>query len=70
MPQRFDLNALSTECHSRAAKARLLHQAQFPIPRLVMGLPWRFVKDTTTPVVPDPDFIPLDLRHIASEEPD
>jgi hypothetical protein len=40
-------------------------QAQFPIPPLVTGLPWRFAKDTTTPVVPDQDFAPFQLQYIA-----
>lgn len=65
---RFDPNALSgNDCeHSSSKEAsrnslergRFFH-AEFPIPRLVTGLPWRFAKDTTTPVVPDPTFVPF-----------
>jgi hypothetical protein len=69
---RFDLNALSGGDYPRTSlsskegpgssleRGRFLH-AEFPIPRLVTGLPWRFAKDTTTPVVPDPAFVPFEL---------
>jgi hypothetical protein len=74
---RFELNALSdancrrealsskeaSRCHS--SKHRHLGQTQFPVPPLVKGLPWRFAKDITTPVVPDPDFVPFELSSIA-----
>jgi hypothetical protein len=72
---RFDLNALSAGDYPRTSlsskegsgssleRGRFFH-AEFPIPRPVTGLPWRFAKDTTTPVVPDPAFVPFELRHI------
>jgi hypothetical protein len=41
-------------------RGRFFH-AEFPIPRLVTGLPWRFAKDTTAPVVPDPGFVSFEL---------
>jgi hypothetical protein len=66
----FDLNALSAiDCkhppskeayRSSLERGRFFH-AEFPIPRLVTGLPWRFAKDITTPVVPDPAFVPFEL---------
>jgi hypothetical protein len=68
---RFDLNALSAGGYPRTSlsskegsgssleRGRLFH-AQFPIRRLVTGLPWRFARDTTTPVVPDPAFVPFE----------
>jgi hypothetical protein len=74
---RFDLDALKGDERPRASlssgKATRCHvsecgkrfKAQFPIPPLVMGLPWRFAKDTTTPIAPDPDFVSFELRYIA-----
>jgi hypothetical protein len=31
------------------------------LPHLVAGLPWRFARDTERPIVPETDFVPLDL---------
>jgi hypothetical protein len=31
------------------------------LPHLVAGLPWRFARDTERPIVPEMDFVPLDL---------
>jgi hypothetical protein len=73
---RFDLDAL---VHNDSQRASLLSskatrhpvsergkrfKAAFPVPPLVAGLPWRFVKDTQRPVFPDPLFAPFDLRYI------
>jgi hypothetical protein len=67
---RFDLSALSAnDCEHPSSKEAYrsslergrFFQAEFPIPRLVTGLPWRFAKDIATPVVPDPAFIPFEL---------
>jgi hypothetical protein len=33
----------------------------FPIPPLVTGLPWRFTQDAKNPVVPEAEFVPLEL---------
>jgi hypothetical protein len=38
-----------------------LCQHGIPIPHLVAGLPWRYAQDTGGPVVPERDFVPLDL---------
>jgi hypothetical protein len=73
---RFDMNALSEDCPPASLSSKEgprchslerlhLRQTEFPIPRLVTGLPWRYAKDTTTPVVPDPSFVPFELRYIA-----
>jgi hypothetical protein len=64
----FDLTALCRD--DRRASASLpskdqAFQSASSIPRLVMGLPWRFAKNTTTPVLPDPDFAPFELGYIA-----
>jgi hypothetical protein len=72
----FDLNALGgDDCRSASlssSKATRCHlskrgkvlKAEFQIPPLVAGLPWRFAKDMQCPVLPDPDFAPLDLCYI------
>jgi len=31
------------------------------LPHLVAGLPWRFARDIERPIVPETDFVPLDL---------
>lgn len=70
---RFDLNALSEDCpraslsSKEGSRCHSLERAptEFPIPRLVTGLPWRYAKDTTTPVVPDRAFVSFELRYIA-----
>ena len=36
----------------------------FPIPHLVLGLPWRFAEHVKSPVVPESKFSPFDLSHI------
>jgi len=73
---RFDLNALgrddcrcaslssskATRCHM--PKRGKLFKAEFPIPPLVAGLPWRFAKGMQCPVLPDPDFASFDLCYI------
>jgi hypothetical protein len=73
---RFDLDAFVHDDSRRASllstKATRYHvsewgkrfKATFPVPPLVAGLPWRFVKDTRRPVLPDPLFAPFDLRYI------
>ena len=40
-------------------------KVDYPIPRLVSGLPWRFAQGITPPIVPDPEFVGLDLGQIA-----
>ena len=35
-----------------------------PLPHLVLGLPWRFTGDTERPIVPETDFVPLDLYNL------
>jgi hypothetical protein len=73
---RFDLNALNAGDYSHSSlsskegtgsslQRERFFRVEFPIPRLVTGLPWRFAKDTTTPVVPDPAFVPFEIGHIA-----
>jgi hypothetical protein len=42
---------------------------EFPIPKLVSGLPWRFVEQTRRPVVPESDFTPLDLSYVNRSAP-
>jgi hypothetical protein len=73
---RFDLSALggddcpcaslssskATRCH--LSKREKLFKAEFPIPPLVAGLPWRFIQGMQCPVLPDPDFAPFDLCFI------
>src|ERR1700685_2499200 len=45
----------------RAPKQRLLYcRREFPIPRLVAGLPWRFAQHIERPVVPEAEFAALD----------
>ena len=73
---RFDLDAF---VHDDSQRASLLSsqpsryhvsewgrrfKVAFPVPPLVAGLPWRFVKNTRRPVLPDPLFAPFDLRYI------
>jgi hypothetical protein len=72
----FDLNALGgDDCRgasSSSSKAPRCHlskrgrlvKAEFPIPALVAGLPWRFAKGMQRPVLPDPDFASFDLCYI------
>jgi hypothetical protein len=62
----FDLTVLDRRNRWTPAKGPA-PKAEFPIPRLVSGLPWRFAKDATTPVVPDPDFAPFQLGYIAAK---
>jgi hypothetical protein len=38
-----------------------LCQHGIPLPHLVAGLPWLFAGDTERPIVPETDFVPLDL---------
>jgi len=38
---------------------------EFPIPELVAGLPWRYAHHISPPVVPDGEFLPLDLSCIS-----
>jgi hypothetical protein len=38
---------------------------EFPIPQLVVGLPWRFAQRIRRPVVPEVEFAPLDLPYIS-----
>jgi len=38
-----------------------LCQHGVPLPHLVAGLPWRFAGDAKRPIVPETDFVPLDL---------
>ena len=54
----FDIDALRP--HDGSAFA-LPSKTQFPIPRLVSGLPWRFAESILSPIVPDGEFAPLDL---------
>ena len=73
---RFDFNALGRDDFPRVSlspsKTTLFHlsepgelfKAEFPIPPLVTGLPWRFAKGMQCPVLPDPDFAPFDLCYI------
>ena len=73
---RFDLHTLGRDdCRgaslssSKAPRSHLpkrgrLVKAEFPIPPLVTGLPWRFAKGMQCPVLPDPDFAPFDLCYI------
>jgi hypothetical protein len=44
-------------------------KTQFPIPRLVSGLPWRFAENILSPIVPDVEFAPLDLSYIGNAVP-
>jgi hypothetical protein len=39
-------------------------QRKFPIPRLVAGLPWRWVGDVGRPIVPEAEYARLDLSYI------
>lgn len=67
---RFDLTAIGRNgCRASASRPSedQAFKAVFPIPRLVTGLPWRFAKDTTTPVLPDPDFVPFELGYITQD---
>ena len=73
---RFDFNALGRDDFPRVSlspsKTTRFHlsepgelfKAEFPIPPLVAGLPWRFAKEMPSPVLPDPDFAPFDLWFI------
>jgi hypothetical protein len=38
---------------------------QFPIPQLVTGLPWRYARQNSPAIVPEGEFIPLDLSYIS-----
>jgi len=41
--------------------SRHLCQHGIRLPHLVSGLPFRFARDTEQPIVPEADFVPLDL---------
>jgi hypothetical protein len=45
--------------------SRLRHHSmgirEFPIPRLVGGMPWRFRDQSGCPIVPEAEFVPLDI---------
>jgi hypothetical protein len=70
---RFDLNPLRSERQTPRGLLNLSTQltcerffkVNYPLPRMVSGLPWRFAKSTDYPVVPDPEFARLDLSNIA-----
>jgi hypothetical protein len=53
---------LSTQ--ERPLKRWRIPKVDYPIPRLVSGLPWRFAQGITPPIVPDPAFVGLDLAQI------
>ena len=66
----FDLTAMCRDdCRASASlpSEDQAFQSVFPIPRLVTGLPWRYAKNTTTPVLPDPDFVPFELGYITQD---
>ena len=73
----FDIEALRRD--SQTSDVFLVHAGQllspvksplyqfereFPIPKLVTGLPWRYAQHITPPVVPEGEFLPLDLSFI------
>ena len=73
----FDIEALGRD--SQTSDVFLVHAGQllspvksplyqfereFPIPKLVTGLPWRYAQHITPPVVPEGEFLPLDLSFI------
>lgn len=63
----FEIDALG--CHPKSASALPSDRShtvlrEFPIPPLVGGLPWRYAEHIKRPVVPDPEFAPLDLSCI------
>jgi hypothetical protein len=69
---RFDIDALGSQ--DRRVSAPTLGRGsgqlrsfttKFPIPPLVLGLPWRFAQHIATPVVPDAEFAPLKLSLLA-----
>jgi hypothetical protein len=73
---RFDINPLRSEhgiargllnpsTHQYPLTRERFFRVNYPIPRMVSGLPWRFAKRMDTPVVPDPEFARLDLSNIA-----
>jgi hypothetical protein len=61
----FDIDALRPHDGSAFAAPS---KVQFPIPRLVSGLPWRFAESILSPIVPDSEFAPLDLSYISGCE--
>ena len=62
----FDIDALRPHDGSAFASPS---KTQFPIPRLVSGLPWRFAESILSPIVPDGEFAPLDLSYIGNAIP-
>jgi hypothetical protein len=75
----FDIDAFGCDAQSapaspsdrtqvRPSKHRRLYtfRREFPIPRLVAGLPWRFAQHIKRPVVPEVEFAPLDLPRDSS----
>ena len=44
--------------------AKYLCQHGIRLPHLLTGLPWRFAGDTERPIVPETDFVPLDLNKL------
>ena len=40
-------------------------QKEFPTPKLVSGLPWRYASQINLPIVPEGEFPPLDLSCIS-----
>ena len=65
----LDLDALG--CDPKSAPASPKHRRlytfrrEFPIPRLVTGLPWRYSQYINSPVVPEGEFPPLNLSYIS-----
>jgi hypothetical protein len=59
----------ATLCKFRSPKHRRLYtvRREFPIPRLVAGLPWRFAQHIERPVVPEAEFAALDLSYISRQ---
>src|SRR5258708_30311068 len=62
----FDIGALRRHDGSVFASPS---KTQFPIPRLVSGLPSRFPGRTSSPILPDGQFAPSDLSSIRNARP-
>src|SRR5690349_16125007 len=69
----FDIDTLGSQVRRLAASPNDPGQFRWskhlclhgiPIPHLVAGLPWRFAQETRGPVIPETEFVPLDLSRI------